>query len=269
MTQPVALVTGAGQGIGRAIARQLATEGFQVVVNDLPGDGSDQSERAAQVVEEIRSAGGTAVAIAADVGDRLAVEGMVDQVVCQVGRLDVAVANAAWNIKKPVLDTAWSEIQRIMNVTLYGAFHVAQLAARQMQQQAFLPGRSSRGKLLFIGSIHAEMAIPFHVPYAVAKAGVNQLCRCFAAEMLTHRINVNAINPGWIDTPGERAYIAEEQLLEAAKDLPWGRLGTPHEIATLATFLLGNDSDYMTGEVISIDGGLRIDQRSLTHGLED
>ena len=135
--------------------------------------------------------------------------------------------------------------------------------------KAFLTGRSSRGKLLFIGSIHAEMAIPFHVTYAVAKAGVNQLCRCFAAEMLTHRINVNAINPGWIDTPGERAYIAEEQLLEAAKDLPWGRLGTPHEIATLATFLLGNDSDYMTGEVISIDGGLRIDQRSLTHGLED
>jgi len=246
-----ALITGASRGIGRGIALCLAAEGADVVVNYRTHPDEAQS-----VADEIVDMGRQAMIWQADVADRSALEGMFAGAVERFGRLDVVVANAAYSVREPVLEAAWENVRRTIDVTQLGVFHTCQLAAQQMVKQP-LAG-CSRGKIVIISSVHEEMAFALSAAYNMSKAAINHLARTMAIELAPHRINVNVVNPGWIDTPGERSYFSEEQIREGGKRIPWGRIGIPEDIGKAVAYLASDDADYATGSVLRVDGGLMV-----------
>jgi len=244
----VALITGASQGIGRGIALCLAAEGADIVVNYR-----SHRDEARQVVAAVEEMGCRALAWQADVAQRDAVAAMVAGAVEAFGRLDIAVANAAHSVREPVVEAAWENVERVIQVSQFGVFHTCQLAARQMVAQAEVG--DGKGKIVIISSILEEMPAPGSAAYNMAKAAINHLGRTMAAELARYRINVNMVNPGWIDTPGERQFASEEQLREGGKRTPWGRLGTPDDIGKAVAFLASDDADYITGATLRVDGG--------------
>lgn len=246
-TGKVALVTGASRGIGRGIALRLAREGANLVVNYRT-----HPEEAKEVVAAATALGRDALAIQADVADRAAVIRMFDEATAHFRHLDIVVANAAFSIREPVVDAAWEHIQRTIEVTQFGVFHTCQLAAQHMV------ARGIHGKIIIISSIHEEHAFPGSSAYNMSKAAINHLARTMAVELTPHRINVNVINPGWIDTPGERRFSTEEEIQEGGKKLPWGRLGTPDDIGAATAFLASDDADYITGTTLRVDGGYMV-----------
>jgi len=248
-----ALVTGASLGIGRGIALCLAEEGANVVVNYR----SHKAE-AESAADQIRQLGGEALVWQADVADRHAIAAMFEAAVEQFGRVDVAVANAAVSVRETVVEAKWENMMRTFVVTQFGVFHTCQLAAQQMLRQPQL-GRS-RGKIVIISSIHEEIAFPASSAYNMSKAAINHLARTMAAELAADRINVNVINPGWIDTPGERKHYSETDIAEGGRRIPWGRMGLPEDIGKAAAYLSSDDADYVTGTILRVDGGF-------VHGL--
>lgn len=242
-----ALVTGASRGIGRATAIELARAGADVTVNY-----HSHGDEAAEVVAEIERLGQRGITFGADVSDRNAVESMVDATVDAFGRLDILVSNAYYSKREPFLDLTEEAMRRTLDVTLWGAFHAAQVAARQMVKQG--PG----GSLCFISSVLAHIPMPTSLPYNTAKAGINHMSATIAKELAPHRIRSNVIEPGWIDTPGERQYTTDAEMVKGAKKLPWKRLGEPEEIAKMATYLSSDAADYITGSVFRVDGGFSL-----------
>jgi glucose 1-dehydrogenase len=244
----VALVTGASRGIGRGIALCLAAEGADVVVNYRSHPGEAQ-----EVVGAITAMGRRAFAWQADVARRDAVAEMISATVEAYGRLDIAVANAAFSIREPLLEADWENVQQVSRVSQFGVFHTCQLAARQMVAQQ--KDGAGGGKIVIISSILEEVPAPGSAAYNMAKAAINHLGRTMAVELAPYHINVNMVNPGWIDTPGERRFASEDQLREGGKRIPWGRLGTPQDIGQAVAFLASNDADYITGATLRVDGG--------------
>jgi glucose 1-dehydrogenase len=251
----VALVTGAARGIGKGIALCLAEEGAHVAVNDLaPGDRPGAAD-AADTAAEIAAMGRRSLAHYADVSDRAAVAGLFAAAAEGLGPIDIVVANAALSIREPIIEASWEGVLRTIEVTQFGVYHTCQAAAQHMA------ARGGPGKIIIIGSVLAEIPMQTSAAYNMAKAAVVHLGRTLAAELTSLRINVNMINPGYIDTPGERAFASEEQIRQAAALLPWGRLGTPHDIGKAAAFLASDDADYITGTVLQVDGGYRLAMR--------
>ena len=248
----VALVTGAARGIGRGVALCLAEEGANLIVNDLP---PAEGLGARATMQEVEALGRQALAYDADVSDHDQVAALFAAGVAHFGRIDVVVANAAFSIREPMIEAQWPHVLRTLEVTQFGVFHTCQAAAQQMVKQG------DGGKIVIIGSILAEIPFPNSAAYNMAKAAVNHLGRTLAAELATHRINVNVINPGYIDTPGERKFATEEQIAQAARNLPWGRLGTPHDIGRAVAFLASADADYITGSALVVDGGYKLAMR--------
>ena len=246
-----ALVTGGARGIGRGIVLCLADEGADVVI----ADNAHQAEAEA-LAEQVRAKGRRAVVHMADVSDREAVAGIVAAAVENFGRLDIAVANAGISIREPFLEAQWSSVERTLGVTQFGVYHTCQFAAQQMAQQP-LDGRS-RGKIVIIGSIMQELPAKTSTAYNMAKAAVNHLARTMAAELASLHINVNVVNPGWIDTPGERQHASEEAIQAGGAKIPWGRLGQPEDIGKTVAFLVSDDADYITGASIRVDGGFMV-----------
>jgi len=242
------LVTGAAQGIGRGIALCLAKEGANVVINDRAN-----VEAAEEIVNTVRAAGREAVFWQADVSDPAAVDAMFDGVVDRFGRIDVVVSNAAASVREPIIEAKWENVLGTLEVTQFGVFHVCQKAAQQMVKQE--PDTRSRGKIVIISSVQSEVAAEGAAAYNMAKAAINHFARTLAVELVEHRINVNVITPGWIDTPGERVFYTEEELQANGRLLPWGRLGTPDDIGKAAAFLASDDADYITGSILRVDGG--------------
>jgi len=261
----VALITGSTQGIGRATAIAMAREGAHVVVNGRPPDSATDGSAADDAAVEIRALGRQVLVCHADVGNRDQVVKMFDQAVSHFGHIDIVVANAAFNIKKRVVDTEWDEVQSIMDVVMFGVFHTCQLAAQQMIKQNEEDRKG--GKILINGSVHADIPVAYHAVYSMGKAAGKQLCRVLAVELAPYGINVNSVNPGWIDTPNERNFISEEEIQAAAKTLPWKRLGTVDEIAAAFIYLASPAADYITGHTLVVDGGLELDWGMLTNGL--
>jgi glucose 1-dehydrogenase len=242
----VALVTGAGRGIGRATAIALAAAGARVAVNDLePGATAD-------VAAAIAAAGRRALALPGDVSMQETVEGLVAATVREFGRLDVVVPNAYYSAREPFWEADMGRFRRTIDVTLWGAFYTLRAAARQMIAQG------QGGSVVLIGSPHAVVAVPLAMAYNMAKAAVDQMARTAAIELAGHRIRVNVIHPGWIDTPGEREHATEEEIRRGAAKLPWQRLGRPEEVARGVVFLADPASDYITGSTLSIDGGITL-----------
>ncbi len=244
----VALVTGASLGIGRGIALCLAAEGADVVVNYRAHE--DDARKVAAGVEAL---GSRALVWQADISDQSAVQGMFAGAVEHFGHVDIAVANAAMSIRETVVDAAWENVRRTIEVSQFGTFHTCQLAARQMVKQ-YHAGRVG-AKIVIISSVLEEIAPATSAAYNMAKAAINHLGRTMALELAPFKINVNMINPGWIDTPGERVFASEEDLAAGGKRIPWGRLGTEQDIGKAAVFLSSPDADYVTGATLRVDGG--------------
>ena len=247
----VALITGAARGIGRGIALELAEEGADVVINDLP---SAAGQGAHATTSEVEALGRRALAYAADISDREQVHALFAAAAQHFGRIDVVVANAALSIRAPVVDAQWEHVLRTIEVTQFGVFHTCQAAARLMIGQG-------GGKIVIVGSVLAEIPFATSAAYNMAKAAVVHLGRTMANELSSARINVNVVNPGYIDTPGERKFATEEQMQRAAHSIPWGRLGVPRDIARAVAYLASDDADYVTGSVLVVDGGYRLGMR--------
>ncbi|MGH9396155.1 MAG: SDR family NAD(P)-dependent oxidoreductase [Terriglobia bacterium] len=243
----VALVTGAARGIGRGIALCLAEAGANVVVNDLVPEVEMQ-----EVLGKINKMGRQALAWKADAANRAEVEAMVEGVVKHFDRLDIVVANAGVSVRQPFMELQWGDVQRVLATSQFGVFHTCQFAARQMVAQ----GRG--GKIVLIGSVHAQFPFAGSAPYNMAKAAITHLGLTMANELAPQHINVNVIHPGWIDTPGERKFATEEEIQKGATKIPWQRLGTPTDIGKAVVFLVSDDADYITGACLRVDGGFAL-----------
>ena len=241
-----ALVTGAGRGIGRGIAVELAKAGAAVAVNDLP-----DSPDAAETLDLIRAAGAAGCLAPADVSDPAAVDAMTATAVRELGGLDLFVSNAARSDREPILDADMRAFRRTVEVTLWGAVLGVRAAGLHMRA-------NGGGAMLVVSSPHAEIPFPTAAAYNLAKAGLDQFARTAATEFYQHGIRVNVLHPGWVDTPGERSYFTEQQLAEGARSLPFGRLGTAEELGKAAVYLLSEDAAYMTGSTLSLDGGVKL-----------
>ncbi len=240
------LVTGASKGIGRGCAIELANEGANVAINYRSGH-----SEAEEVADEVKKRGGKALLLKADVSNQDEVEAMVKQTVDTFGRIDGYISNAAYSDRELMVKADMEGFRKTIDVTMWGAFFGVRAAA-----QAMIP--QNGGVILVMSSPHAVIPIPMAMAYNMAKAAIDHMARTAAIELVKHRIRVNIIHPGWIDTPGERKFFSEEQLAEGAANIPWKRLGKPEELGRLAAFLASDDADYMTGSTITMDGGISL-----------
>jgi glucose 1-dehydrogenase len=242
-----ALVTGASRGIGRAVAIELAKQGANVGINFR-----SHPEEAEEVAKEVRAAGGKAVLLKADVADIKSVDEMVAKMAADLGGVDLFVSNAAYSDRQLMLDADIEGFRRTIDVSMWGAFHGLRASAKQMVKQG------KGGSIVIVSSPHAVLAIPTAMAYNMSKAAIDHMARTAAIELVKHRIRVNIVHPGWIDTPGERKFFSEEQMQAGGSALPWGRLGRPDEIAKGIAFILSDDAEYMTGSTVAIDGGVSL-----------
>lgn len=243
----VALVTGASRGIGKAIALALAGAGA-----DLALSGRDRATLE-PVAEEVRALGRRALPVAFDMADLEAHGPAVEAVLAEWGRLDILVNNAGLNVRKPTLEYTPEDWDRVLNANLKGAFFLTQTAARPM-----IAGGG--GKILNISSMTAFLGLPTVPAYTASKASLQQLTRLLAVEWAEHNIQVNAIAPGWISTELTRP-LKESAELQSRYEwvlsrTPAGRFGEPAELAGAAVFLCSPAADFITGQVIAVDGGI-------------
>src|SRR6266404_1109775 len=240
----VALVAGAGGGIGGAGAEALAREGAAVVCADIDGTAAET------IAARIRSAGGRAIAIPLDVRDRSAVDGAVAAAVREFGRLDVLVDCAGVSHGGTFLDLDPTEWERVIAVNLSGMFHLGQAAARQMVRQG------GGGSIINVTSQLAEVARPERAAYVASKGGGRSLTHAMALELAPHGIRVNAIAPGPTLTGLTRASYADPERLRATiTQIPLGRMGEPDDIVGAILYLASDESRWVTGSTVTVDGG--------------
>jgi 2-hydroxycyclohexanecarboxyl-CoA dehydrogenase len=238
----VTIVTGAGRGIGRGIVEKLAAEGAKVVVSDV----DEESAR-----ETAGAIGGGAVGLRADVTSKESVEAMVDEVVDRFGRVDVLVNNAGWDKVEPFLKSNESDWERVIAINLYGTLHCCKAVLPLMVEQEY-------GKVVNIGSDAGRVGSSGEAVYSAAKGGIIAFTKTLAREMARYKINVNCICPGPADTP-LFAEIGEEnpKLKEALqKAIPFRRLALPQDLANAVAFLASDEAEYITGQTLSVSGGL-------------
>lgn len=241
----IALITGAGRGIGRAIAVALAKEGAEVVINY---NGSE--ERAKEVKQTIEENGGKASIYKCNVSDFTACEAMIKDIVKEYGHLDILVNNAGITKDGLIMKMKEEDFDSVLNVNLKGTFNTIRHSARQMLKQ-----RS--GKIINISSVSGILGNVGQANYAASKAGVIGLTKTMARELGSRGITVNAIAPGFVDT--EMTEVLSEEIREnACKQIILGRFGKPEDIANTAVFLASDKADYITGQVISVDGGMNV-----------
>lgn len=239
----VALITGGGRGIGKGCAVELARKGADVVITDRPDSpGLDPT------VAELKSLGVQAWGLRGDAFVRSEIEKSVNEAVRVAGGIDILVHNPARSKRTPFLEFDPMDWEDSIDAVLSSGFHTSQLVARQMVNQ----GRG--GSIVFISSVHAEMPYGPSVAYNAGKAGLNHFARSIAKELAPHNIRVNAINPGWIDTPNERATFTQQQFDEWIPKIPLGRIGQPEDIGHAAAFLSSDEASYISGEVLRVDG---------------
>lgn len=240
----VAVVTGAGQGIGRGIAVKLAEKGADVIVSDI------NAQTARQTAEEVKALGGRTLAVEVDVARRSQVENMVTNVVAELGKIDILVNNAGIARSATLLkltDEAWDEV---LDVNLKGIFYTTQAVAPHMMNARY-------GKIINISSIYGRTGTIGDSNYVASKAGIVGFTKSVARELARHNINVNAILPGMVDTPLLQG-IPDEYLRPMIKEIPLRRVGTPEDIGHVAAFLASDEASYITGATIEVTGGWRM-----------
>lgn len=254
----VAIVTGAATGIGSAVAGALGHAGASVVVNYAPI--GDSEKKAEGVVDAINAAGGTAIAISADVSLEDQVEAMVAETIDRFGGLHIMVSNAGIERRAPIQDMTLDEWRKVIDVNLTGGFLCARAAARHFLSTEPDPAiSSSAGKIIFTSSVHEFIPWAFQSNYAASKGGGMLLMKSLAQELAPSKIRVNSVAPGAIGTAINRDVRDTPEKLEALlKLIPYGRVGTPDDIARAVAWLASDASDYVTGTTLVIDGGMSL-----------
>lgn len=244
MKDKVAIVTGAGTGIGQGIAIELGRRGAAVVVH------YHTSETGAhKTAQEIEKAGGQALIVQADLRQVSECKRVIDEGVKAFGRLDILINNSGVTTQAGILDVTEETWDLTVEIALKAAFFCAQAAARQMIAQG------GGGKIVHIGSVHGNLSLPGFAAYAAAKGGLHNLTRQMAFELAPHHINVNCIAPGVIEVERYLTFMPHYRREKWSQKVPWGRVGFPQDVANLAAFLCSDEADYITGQVICIDGG--------------
>lgn len=241
----VAIVTGAGSGIGYEIARTFAQEGADVCINYLGYAGEAQ-----MLAEQIKGLGRKAVAVEADISNAAQVQTLIQTAVQQLGPLDILVNNAGIEQATPFLEIEESQWDKVLAVNLKGCFLCSQAAAREMVKQR-------RGRIINISSIHEDIVFVNHADYCASKGGMRMLMRTVAQELAPYNITVNNICPGAIQTPINKLTLESGGLVQALlAEIPLNRLGTPADVAELAVFLASDAAAYITGASMFVDGGM-------------
>lgn len=245
----VAIVTGAAQGIGKAIALRMAEEGANIAIVDIKKD------KAENVKDEIEAIGSNAEVIKTDISKEKEVKEMIGKVIGKFGKIDILVNNAGVLVRGKFLETSEKKWDKAMNINLKGAFLCAKEAAKVML------AKNTGGKIINITSIDGEVVYYHgdHAPYGVAKAGLIMLTKGMAVELAEENINVNAIAPGVVktDIAGD-SMEDKEHYREVVNDIPMKRMAKPDEITGAAVFLASSDSEYVTGTTLFVDGGWTI-----------
>ena len=252
----VALVTGASSGLGRACALALGAAGCKVVVNHL----AVLADEGEAVAAEIETAGGTAIALPADVSSEAEVEAMFEATVRRFGTLHVLVSNAGIQRGAAFQDMTLAQWQGVIDVNLTGQFLCARAAVREFIRRGPEPEVSAAlGKIVCMSSVHQTIPWAFEANYAASKGGVMLLMQSLAQELASMRIRVNAVAPGAIRTAINRpAWETPEALAALLKLIPYGRIGEPPDIARTVLFLASDLSDYMVGTTVFADGGMSL-----------
>ncbi len=238
---PIALVTGAAQGIGYACAEALAESGARLVLSDINADG---------VKEAAAKLGGDALAIACDCGKPDEILAMFDQIEAECGPVSILVNCAGIAIPKDFLETTVADFQQVIDVNLTGTFVALQRAAKAMVENGI------EGSIINMSSINAVVAIPQIPAYCASKGGVQQITRAAALALAQHNIRVNAVGPGSIDTAMLAGVNADPEAMKRVMSrTPLQRIGAPREIADVVAFLASDKASYITGETIYADGG--------------
>lgn len=250
----VAIVTGASSGLGRACALRLGAAGAMVVVNHLP----DSAAEAAAVCRGIEAAGGTAVPFAADVSDEAQVVRMVADTVERFGTLHIMVGNAGIQRGAPFQDMTLEQWRRVIDVNLTGMFLCCREAIREFLRRGPQPEVSrATGKIICMSSVHQVIPWAFEANYAASKGGVSLLMQSLAQEFASHGIRVNAVAPGAIRTPINRAaWETREALGRLLQLIPYGRIGEPDDIGRAVLWLASDLSDYMNATTMFVDGAM-------------
>ncbi|WP_337289747.1 3-oxoacyl-[acyl-carrier-protein] reductase [Candidatus Methylomirabilis sp.] len=239
----VAIVTGGSRGIGRAIALKLAAEGANVAICGR------NLETAEGVVAEIEAVGATGAAVAADISRESDAEGLIQASIKRFGRLDILVNNAGITRDGLLIRMKEEDWDTVLDVNLKGAFFTTRAALRPML-------RAQSGRIVNISSVAGTMGIPGQANYSAAKAGLIGFTKAVAREVASRSITVNAVAPGFIETE-MTAVLSEDRRRTYLSQIPMGRFGDPAEVAALVSFLVSKAASYITGQIITIDGGLR------------
>lgn len=250
-----ALVTGASSGIGAACARLLAVAGASVVVNFAHAE-----KQAKRIVDDIAAAGGEALAIKADVSKEDEVQAMFAEMLEAYGTIDVLVNNAGLQRDAALHDMTLEQWNRVIDVNLTGQFLCAREAAREFLRRGVNPRLSrAAGKIICISSVHDMIPWAGHANYAASKGGVTLLMKSLAQELAPHRIRVNSVSPGAIRTPINRpSWETPEAEAALLKLIPLGRVGEVEDIARAVLWLASDESDYVTGATLYVDGGMTL-----------
>jgi len=250
-----ALVTGASSGIGEAIARSLASAGASVAVNY-----HSEAEEAQKIVADIKAAGTEAITLGADVSKEDEVKAMFSQMFKEFGTIDILVNNAGLQKDSPFVDMTIDHWNMVIGVNLTGQFLCAREAAKEFMRRGVQPDISSAaGKIICMSSVHEVIPWAGHVNYAASKGGINMMMRSMAQELAPHRIRVNSIAPGAIKTPiNTSAWDTPEAEAKLLKLIPYGRVGEVEDIAKTAVWLASDDSDYVCGATLFVDGGMTL-----------
>jgi len=238
----IAIVTGAGQGIGRAIAAKLAAEGATVVVTDI--NETTATESAAAI-------GGGAVGLATDVTSPESVNAMVEQVTNQFGRIDVLVNNAGWDKASPFVDSDPADWERVISINLFGVLNTSKAVLPIMAAQGY-------GSVVNLGSDAGRVGSSGEAVYSAAKGGVIAFTKATAREMARHQVNANCVCPGPTDTALFASMGGDNPKLREAltKAIPFRRLAQPEDLANVVSFLASDEANFVTGQTVSVSGGL-------------
>ncbi|NUN67423.1 SDR family oxidoreductase (plasmid) [Pseudanabaena biceps] len=250
-----ALITGASSGIGEAAARHLAKAGASVVINYHSG-----KEAAEKIVGEIRAEGGEAIAIEANVAKEEEVLKMFTEMYRQFGTIDILVNNAGLQKDAAFVDMTLEEWNLVIGVNLTGQFLCAREAAKEFLRRGVKPDIScSAGKIICMSSVHQIIPWAGHVNYATSKGGIDMMMKSIAQELAPQKIRVNSIAPGAIKTPiNKDAWSTPEAEAKLLKLIPSGRVGEPDDIGKAVVWLASDDSDYVNGETLFVDGGMTL-----------